>query len=97
MLFRSTFDKVGGGLVTFDVQQAIGFSIAGEDKMFVWAQAKVISPNQVEVWAEGVSTPTSVRYGWANNPVLNLQNKEGLPVTPFRSDDWPGVTAGVVK
>lgn len=92
-----TFDNVGGGLITFDVQQAVGFSIAGEDKKFVWAQAKLIGPNQVEVWAEGVSKPTSVRYGWANNPVVNLQNKEGLPVTPFRSDEWPGITAGVVK
>jgi sialate O-acetylesterase len=38
-----------------------------------------------------------VRYGWADNPVLNLRDLNGLPVTPFRTDDWPGVTAGKVK
>ena len=37
--------------------------------------------------------PVAVRYGWANNPVCNLYNKEGLPASPFRTDDWPGVTA----
>lgn len=92
-----TFDHVGGGLYEFDAQRSVGFTIAGEDRNFVFANAKVISANQVEISVEGISKPVAVRYGWANNPVCNLQSKEGLPVTPFRSDDWPGLTVKVVK
>jgi sialate O-acetylesterase len=87
-----TFDQVGGGLDTFDVRQTVGLSIAGEDRQFHWAQGKILSKNQLEVWADDVSNPVSVRYAWSDNPVCNLQNKEGLPVTPFRTDDWPGIT-----
>ena len=49
--------------------------------------------NQVEVWAEGV-TPTQVRYAWAVNPVCTLMSREGLPATPFRTDDFSMVTEG---
>ena len=41
---------------------------------------------------EGVKEPVAVRYAWANNPVCNLFDRQGLPATPFRTDDWPGVT-----
>lgn len=82
------FDHVGAGLDTFDVPEVEGFSIAGEDGKFVWAEAEIISPNQVRVWSEKVTSPVAVRYAWAANPVCNLQNKEGLPATPFRTDDW---------
>jgi len=44
------------------------------------------------VWSEQVKDPAAVRYGWADNPVLTLYNRDGLPATPFRTDDWPGVT-----
>jgi sialate O-acetylesterase len=47
----------------------------------------------VEVWSDQVSHPESVRYAWADNPVCNLYSRDGLPVTPFRTDSWPGVTA----
>lgn len=87
-----TFNHVGSGLDTFDVREPVGFAIAGENRQFVWAKARIIAENQVEVWHEGVSSPVAVRYAWADNPVCNLQNLEGLPVTPFRTDDWPGVT-----
>jgi sialate O-acetylesterase len=89
-----TFDHIGSGLRTFDVSEVRGFAIAGEDKKFVWAEAKIVAPNKVEVWSDKVSQPAAVRYAWADNPVCNLQNKEGLPVTPFRTDDWPGITLG---
>jgi sialate O-acetylesterase len=92
-----TFDHIGGGLDTIDVRQPIGFAIAGEDKKFVWATAKIVGRNQVEVTSPDVKNPVSVRYAWASNPVCNLQNREGLPATPFRTDDWPGVTANVNK
>lgn len=88
-----TFDHVGGGLDTFDVRSPIGFAIAGEDRNFVWADAKIVSKDKIEVWSDQVSNPVAVRYAWADNPVCNLQSKEGLPATPFRTDDWPGVTA----
>jgi len=88
-----TFDHVGGGLQPFDVAEPQGFAVARSDKSFVWAKAKVVGKDKVEVWAEGVSEPASVRYAWADNPVCNLYSKEGLPVTPFRTDDWPGATA----
>ena len=44
------------------------------------------------VSSPSVQKPVAVRYAWANNPVANLYNKEGLPASPFRTDDWPGVT-----
>ncbi len=87
-----TFDHVGGGLDTFDVPTPIGFTIAGEDQKFVKANAKIVGSNKIEVWSDAVATPAAVRYAWADNPVCNVQNKEGLPLTPFRTDDWPGIT-----
>jgi sialate O-acetylesterase len=87
------FDHAGGGLKPFDVAEPRGFAIAGEDQKFVWAQAKVVGPDRVEVWSETVARPCAVRYGWADNPRINLYSREGLPVTPFRTDDWPGITS----
>jgi sialate O-acetylesterase len=87
-----TFDHVGGGMDLFDVNTPIGFTLAGADQQFVRAAAKVINRTQIEVWSESVSNPVAVRYAWADNPVCNVQNKEGLPLTPFRTDDWPGIT-----
>jgi sialate O-acetylesterase len=92
-----TFDHVGGGLQPFDVRDPIGFAVASNDKKFVWAKAKIVGNNKVEVWADEVSEPVAVRYAWADNPVCNLYSREGLPATPFRTDDWPGVTADVKK
>jgi sialate O-acetylesterase len=95
-----TFDHVGSGLYSFDVGQPRGFAIAGADKKFVWAQANLLPAapgqpaNKVEVWADSISEPVAVRYAWADNPVCNLYSRNGLPVTPFRTDDWEGVTAG---
>ena len=88
-----TFDHVGGGLKPFDFQEIQGFTIAGGDKKFVWAKAKLVGKDKVEVSAEEVSDPASVRYAWADNPKVNLYSQERLPVTPFRTDDWKGVTA----
>jgi len=86
-----------GGLFAFDVAEVQGFAIAGEDRTFVWAQAEIVGHNQIKVSSPDVPYPVAVRYGWADNPVLNLRDLNGLPVTPFRTDDWPGVTAGKVK
>lgn len=80
------------GLRTFDVAELRGFAIAGADKKFVWAKAKIVGPNKIEVWSDEVKEPVAVRYAWADNPVCNVYGASGLPLTPFRTDDWPGVT-----
>jgi sialate O-acetylesterase len=88
-----SFDHVGQGLKTFDVQEVRGFTIAGSDHTFHKAQAKITGPDTVEITCDSVTDPVSVRYAWADNPICNLYSRDGLPVTPFRTDDWPGVTA----
>jgi sialate O-acetylesterase len=86
-----TFDNVGGGLVAKGGELK-EFAIAGSDKKFVWADARV-EGNTVVVSSKEVANPVAVRYAWANNPdKANLYNKEGLPASPFRTDDWPGLT-----
>jgi sialate O-acetylesterase len=85
------FDHVGGGLVAGPDEPLKGFAIAGADRKFVWAEAK-IDGDSVVVSSDEVSTPVAVRYAWADNPVCNLYNEEGLPASPFRTDDWPGIT-----
>lgn len=87
-----TFDTFGSGLRPFDVKDARGFAICGEDKVWHWAKGKIVGKNQVEVWSDEVSAPVAVRYGWADNPVLNLFSDDGLPVTPFRTDDFKMTT-----
>jgi sialate O-acetylesterase len=83
---RLSFDHTGSGLATADGEAPAEFSIAGEDKQFVWAKAR-IEGNQVVVWNEAVPAPKYVRYAWADMPVdPNLINKEGLPAGPFRTD-----------
>jgi len=86
------FDDVGGGLVAKG-DSLKGFAIAGADRKFVWADAK-IKGDTIVVSSDKVASPVSVRYAWEKNPVCNLYNKEGLPATPFRTDTWPGITAG---
>ncbi|SFC70724.1 sialate O-acetylesterase [Spirosoma endophyticum] len=81
-----SFTNVGGGLITKDGEELGEFAIAGADKKFIWAKAK-IEGNNVVVWSDEVATPQYVRYAWADNPVNpNLYNKEGLPASPFRTD-----------
>jgi sialate O-acetylesterase len=74
-----------------------GFAVAGEDKKWHAAEATISGDkkNQVVVKSKDVPNPVAVRYAWADNPVCNLYDASGLPVTPFRSDDWKGVTDDV--
>lgn len=85
--------NVGKKWRPFDVDEPIGFTVAGEDKKFYNADAKILGDGRIQVSASNVPNPMSVRYAWANNPVCNLFSDNGLPLTPFRTDDWPGVTA----
>ena len=87
------FSDIGGGLDTFDVRTPLGFTIAGNNQTFHPATARIIGKDQIEVWSDKVNSPAAVRYAWADNPVCNVQNREGLPLTPFRTDDWKGITA----
>jgi len=70
----------------------VGFSICGEDQKWVWANA-FIEDDKVIVTSPQVAKPVAVRYGWADYPVVNLCNVEGLPASPFRTDDFPMITA----
>ncbi|MCX5675360.1 MAG: sialate O-acetylesterase [Planctomycetota bacterium] len=81
------FKHVGGGLVAKG-DKLTGFAIAGEDKKFVWADAR-IDGDTIVVSAKDVAKPAAVRYAWADNPDCNLYNKADLPACPFRTDDWP--------
>ena len=80
------FTHTGGGLITNDGEELSEFAIAGDDKKFVWAKAK-IEGHTIVVWNDAIPEPRYVRYAWADNPVNpNLFNKEGLPASPFRTD-----------
>ena len=86
------------GLKPIDYKDVKGFAIAGGDKKFHWAQAKVVKPNEIEVSSKEITDPVAVRYGWADNPVCNVyETRTLLPLTPFRSDDWDGVTKDVLQ
>ncbi len=79
-----SFTNNGSGLITNDGEALSEFAIAGADKKFVWAKAK-IEADKVMVWNETITDPVYVRYAWADNPVnANLYNKEGLPASPFQ-------------
>ena len=81
-----SFTNVGSALITNDGEALSEFAIAGADRKFVWAKAR-IEGNTVIVSSDDVPNPQYVRYAWADNPVNpNLYNKEGLPASPFRTD-----------
>jgi len=81
-----TFDHAEG-LATSGGGEVVGFAIAGADRKFVWANAR-IEGERVIVWSDAVPSPQSVRYGWGVNPETNLTNAAGLPASPFRTDRW---------
>ncbi len=79
------------GLRTSDGEVPAGFAIAGEDRKFVWASAR-IEGNSIVVSSAKVPKPAAIRYAWADNPLCNVINADGLPASPFRTDEWPGLT-----
>ena len=90
-----TFAKVGAGLKIKDGNKLDEFAIAGGDKKWIWADAKIIGKDTVEVSSPAVTDPRAVRYAFNSNPRHpNLSNDSGLPTSPFRTDDWPDPTSG---
>ena len=89
------FTEAGKGLQSKDGESLHEFAIAGKDKQWHWAQAKIVGKNRVEVWSDSVPHPVAVRYAFNNNPKdPNLTNDTGLPAAPFRTDNWQGPTYG---
>jgi sialate O-acetylesterase len=82
---RITFDHARG--IRSSTNPLVGFSIAGEDRTFYFAQAK-IDGDTVVVSSPKVPKPVAVRYAWATNPVCNLVNAESFPAFPFKTDTW---------
>lgn len=81
-----SFTHTGSGLISINDEPLSEFAIAGADKKFKWAKAR-IEGDKVIVWSDEVTEPRYVRYAWADNPDSpNLYNKEGLPASPFRTD-----------
>jgi sialate O-acetylesterase len=87
-----TFDCFGSSLRPFGVLEARGFAVCGADKSWHWATGKIVGASEVEVMSKDVTAPVAVRYAWADNPVCNLFSNDGLPVTPFRTDDFEMIT-----
>jgi len=83
-----TFTNVGSGLVAKNGDKLNCFEICGIDDEFFPAETKIVN-NTIVVWSDKVTSPVAVRYAWSNNPEgVNLYNIEGLPASPFRTDDW---------
>jgi sialate O-acetylesterase len=87
---RLHFAHTDGGLVVKGDKLA-EFSIAGDDRKWVWADAR-IEGDTVIVSSPSVPHPVEVRYAWQSNPAATLFNGAGLPAAPFRTDHWPLVT-----
>ena len=83
---RAWFDHPGSGLAVRGEGVLTGFTIAGPDRHFVPADAR-IDGNTVIVSSPDVKDPVAVRYAWAGDPGCKLINTEGLPASPFRSDE----------
>jgi len=93
-----TFDSVGAGLIAKAVNlgghavgddSVHGFELAGKDKKFFPASARITGNDSITVSCPEVAVPVAVRYAWAGFPLCNLYNREGFAAYPFRTDDWP--------
>jgi sialate O-acetylesterase len=93
---RVTFDQSGSGLRSRDGSALKRFEIAGADKVWKWADARIDGTDSVIVSNADVKAPVAVRYAWAANPEgANLINSEGLPASVFRTDLWDDVEVKV--
>lgn len=90
---RVFFRHVGGGLKTRNGQPPSHFQICGDDEEFVDAEAK-IEGDTVVVSSPDVPEPIAVRFAWRDDAEPNLANKDGLPASAFRTDNFKMVTDG---
>ncbi len=90
---RVTFEEGSDQGLRLDRTDARGFYIAGPDRVFHHAEARVIGGQKaramVEIWSENIPDPVAVRYAWSNLPLGSLMNGKELPAYPFRTDKWP--------
>lgn len=86
---RLHFDHVEGGLLAKGGEPG-EFSVAGDDRKWHWASAR-IEGDSIVVSSASVPNPKEVRYAWQANPNATLFNGAGLPAAPFRTDNWPGI------
>jgi sialate O-acetylesterase len=93
---RLRFDHTADGLIALAGRPLTGFEIAGKDRVFHPATARIVG-RDVVVSSPAVSDPAAVRYGWDDNPYCTLANSAGLPASPFRTDKWPGITEGLMR
>jgi sialate O-acetylesterase len=84
-----TFASSTNNGLRLDKDDDCGFYVAGRDRVFVHARARIIKDNRLEVFNDRVTEPVAVRYGWSNLPIGGLMNARELPAYPFRSDTWP--------
>jgi len=90
-----TFKDVGTGLKLRSGDKLNEFVIAGADRKWHWAEARIVGKDEIEVWSSTVPDPKAVRYAFNTNPKEpNLTNDSGLPASPFRTDNWPDPTTG---
>jgi len=86
-----SFTNIDGELKISEGKKVEGFAIAGADKKFVWANAKIVG-DKVVVLSPKIKNPVAVRYAWSSNPLCNLIDSSELPASPFRTDSWKGIT-----
>ncbi len=86
---RVRFEEPTAKGLRLDKDRALGFYLAGEDREFHVADARIVDKTMVEVFCDEVPKPVAVRYAWSNLPLGSLMNGKELPAYPFRSDDWP--------
>lgn len=86
-LVRVRFEHLHGGL-KMEGDKLEGFSLAGANRLFVWAEAR-LDGEEVVVWSDAIKEPVAVRYGYAPYTRANLYNAADLPAVPFRTDEWP--------
>ncbi|MGN6179919.1 MAG: sialate O-acetylesterase [Mucilaginibacter sp.] len=80
-------ESIGSGLTTNDGKAPRHFFVAGDDHKFYWANAKIVGDNVI-LSSDKVTKPIAVRYAFTDGAVTNLENREGLPAVPFRTDNW---------
>ncbi len=93
---RLRFTNIEGGLVARGGKLE-EFAVAGDDRKWSWAEARIEGRDTVVVSSSAVPEPREVRYAWQSNPAASLFNGAGLPAAPFRTDRWPGITEGRIQ